>query len=216
MYLCYSIFQLQCLVNLLTYRSDDRRLTCFCCLQHFPDVGVLQSHFERTHCQQQSPSDQHAVSSSTLASATSGPITSGSGVVWDRLRDGASSYLSGGGAAVSPADLLSLFSAAVPPELLLPPVYPATGSGILPPPHPPPPAMLMMMLAAATSPFVGCPPSLLDQHAGHTLANRQFTPPDDTELDDGRIASCQAMWILTFCLISLTTLYIDSAGPIRE
>lgn len=150
------------------------RLTCFYCLQRFADAEALQTHFERTHCQQQSLADGlhlrpdqrresvisgssvSAADSSALTPTVSGHVTSTAGV-WDRLPDSASSSYFGG---ISP-EILGLLSA-VPPELMLPHVYPG---GIIPP------AMMIMMLA---SPFVGCPPSplpnslaaLADPHSG--------------------------------------------------
>jgi len=141
----------------------QRSLTCFYCLQRFADAQTLQTHFERTHCQQQSlpggfqlRPDRHqepvvdgssglssvSAVSSALASIVSGHATSAAGA-WNRLPDSTSSYFGG----ISP-EILGLLSA-IPPELMLPHVYPGS---ILPP------AMMMMMMA---SPFVDCPSSPL-------------------------------------------------------
>ena len=127
--------------------------------ERFAGGHTLQTHLERTHCQQSdgfhSPPDQHPESvisgsglsgvpadSPSLGSVVPGHATSAAGA-WNRPPDSLSSYFGG----ISP-EILGLLSA-VPPELMLPHVYPG---GILPP------AMMMMMMA---SPFIDCPSSPL-------------------------------------------------------
>jgi len=169
-------------------QSDTERcrsLSCFYCLQRFVDAEALQTHFERTHGQQQSLVQHHdsVVSESGLSSvsADTSSIVSSHGTsatgVWNRPPDSISSYFGG----ISP-ELLGLLPA-VPPELMLPHLY---AGSILPP------AMMMMMMAA---PFVDCPSSplsnslaaLADPHA--CLLPSSATECRTTTYDDAAMPS---------------------------
>ena len=196
-----------------------RRLTCFYCLQRFADVQALQTHFEQTHCQQQqSPADvfhsrpdQHhqsvinATSVSVNSSTVSGPTTTSG--VWDRLPNTPSSSYFGG---LSP-ELLGLFSA-VPPELMLPHLYPG---GMLPP------ALMMMML---TSPFVGCPPSPLSSslagsdphHASllpSTTTDARATTSDDAVTTSDQQQSKRARTRIRDSQLAVLRARFDISGP---
>ena len=201
-----------------------RRLTCFYCLQRFADAQALQTHFDRTHSQQQSiggafhsKPDQHRESvinssgvsnvtadSSTLATTVSGHVASAAGV-WDRLPDSASSSYFGG---ISP-EILGLLST-VPPELMLQHVYPG---GILPP------AMMLMMLA---SPFVGCPSSplpnslsaLADPHAGLLpSAADSHAAYDDAGMASVQQQSKRARTRITDSQLAILRARFDINGP---